>query len=167
MTTSSNAEQLKRKEIALIQMGRAFLGQDDDTYRAMLAAKCSGKTSSTQLTWQERKAVIEHYKACGFVVKAKAGRPTLGRAESQMAKLRAMWHSLAEVGAVEQRADLVEVDQAIEAWAKHMLQGSSPGALRFANGHQMTRLIEAMKRWCARVGAAGQDEQADPRDVKA
>lgn len=160
MTATTKADQLKRKEIALIQMGRAFLGQDDDTYRAMLAGKCGGKTSSTQLTWQERKLVIDHYKACGFVVKQTKAS---GRAWDEcLYKLRAMWYALAEVDAVRRPSSSEELDAAIEAWAKRQLAGPAAVSLRMASGEQMRRLIEMMKRWCARVGAPTQREQAVP-----
>ena len=159
-TAPTKAEQIKRKEIALIQMGRAFVGQDDDTYRAMLAGKCNGKTSSTQLTWQERKLVIDHYKACGFVVKqTKASARTW---DDGVYKLRAMWYALAEVDAVTRPESSEQLDAAIEAWAKRQLRGPAAVSLRMVSGEQMRRLIEAMKKWCARVGAPTQREQVVP-----
>jgi phage gp16-like protein len=156
----TKADQLKRKEIALIQMGRAFVGQDDDTYRAMLAGKCNGKTSSTQLTWQERKLVIDHYKACGFVVKTtKASARTW---DDGVYKLRAMWYALAEVQAVTKPETSEQLDAAIEAWAKRQLAGPAAVSLRMVSSAQMSKLIESMKRWCKRVGAPTQSEQAIP-----
>ena len=96
--TPEQQAQVRKKEIQLIQMGRAYLHQDDDTYRAMLAGMCGGKTSSKDLNWQERKKVLDHYKACGFVIKSKT--VTGGAHEDAMSKLRAIWYALAEAGAV-------------------------------------------------------------------
>lgn len=148
----AKAMTLARKEIALIHMGKAHLGLDEGTYRALIAAKANGKTSSKDLTWQERKAVLDHMTASGFTVRPKAGRPDMGRREDQMAKLRAMWHQLAAKDAVQASDDLIAVDAAILAWAKRMLGARCPAGLRFATVQQMTSLIEAMKKWCLRVG---------------
>lgn len=148
------AEQDQRRamEIKLIQMGKTqladLLGWTDHDYRAELARLCGGKTSSTALTWQERRRVIERFKELGFVVKS---RRSTERDDRTMSKLRGMWFSLADVGAVSKPANLNEADAAIEAWAKRMLPRMS--AIRFANDRQMQTLIEAMKKWCARVGA--------------
>lgn len=159
-TNPTKADHLKRKEIALIQMGRTFLAEtldwNDAKYRATLAELCDGKTSSTKLTWQERHKVIEHMKSLGFVVKKTASS---GRAwDDGMFKLRAIWYSLAEVGAV-QRPDSSELlDAAIETWAKRMKPKLA--ALRFADRYEMQDLIEAAKKWATRVGAPTEADQA-------
>jgi hypothetical protein len=144
--------QLVAHEIKLIQIGRTALGLDEDTYRQMLSTLCGGKSSSKQLTWQERKKVLDHMKACGFQLRTRApAAPTLGRVELQMDKLRKIWHELALRGAVEMLADLEAVDAAIEAWSKRMLR-DHPGGMRLLTARQMSMLIEAMKKWCLRVG---------------
>lgn len=145
-----NVEGLRRKEIALIHMGKASLALCEDEYRALLAGQASGKTSAKDLTWQERKKVLDQMKVLGFKVIPK--RKGLGRNEDQMSKLRKLWHNLTAVGAVAQADDLAGVDAAIEAWGVRMLSNKA-SSLRFATSAQMQRLIEAMKQWCARVGA--------------
>jgi phage gp16-like protein len=156
--------QLVAHEIKLIQIGRTALGLDEDTYRQMLSTLCGGKSSSKQLTWQERKKVLDHMKACGFQLRTRApAAPTLGRVELQMDKLRKMWHELALRGAVETLDDLQGVDAAIEAWAKRMLKDRFPGGMRLVTGAQMTQLVEAMKKWLTRVGGDLRDYRiADP-----
>lgn len=139
-------------EIRLIHIGKTALGLDDDTYRAMLAGQCGGKTSSKQLTPRERQKVLSHMKACGFVVQSRGGRATgAWHREPQMSKLRAIWYSLADVGAVARPADAQACDDAIEAWDKRQLPRLD--ALRFASGWQMSQLIEDAKAWQARVDA--------------
>jgi phage gp16-like protein len=141
-----------RMRIKLIQMGRAQLGLDDDTYRALLARLANGKTSSSALTAQEADQVIKHMKAAGFVVKSK-GEPkaTMGAREDQMAKLRALWKAMVAVKAVGPRDTVEALDQAIESWAKKRMPSLT--ALRFATSWQMVRLIEMLKQWAERVGA--------------
>lgn len=157
--TPTKADALKRTEIALIKMGQAALGLDDETYRGMLATLCGGKTSCTALTWQERQEVIKHLKASGFVVKQSK---TAGRAwDGGLYKLRAMWYALAEVGAVTRPDTTEQLDAAIDAWAKRQMTGpGAASALRFASRPQMERLIESMKKWCLRVDAPTEHDQA-------
>lgn len=140
-------------EIKLIHIGKMALQMDDETYRAMLAGKCNGKTSSKQLTASERQRVLMHMKACGFVIQRRDGR-TAGtwHREPQLGKLRAIWYSLADAGAVARPADAEACDRAIESWAKRQMPKLD--ALRFASGYQMSQLIEEGKAWQLRVGAA-------------
>lgn len=151
----ADQDQRRAMEIKLIQMGKTqlteLLGWTDHDYRAELARLCAGKTSSTALTWQERRRVIERFKELGFVV---VSRRSTERRDDTMSKLRAMWFALADVQAVAKPAGLNEADAAIEAWAKRMQPRLS--AIRFASDRQMQTLIEAMKKWCKRVGAPTQ-----------
>lgn len=160
----SKGEQMKATEIKLIKMGQAHLGWDDELYRATMARLCGGKTSSTALTWQERKALIEYMKAHGFVIKstkAPAGGAG-GRAwDEGMSKLRAIWYALADKGAVQRPLTAEQLDDAINTWAKRMQPRISH--VRFASGVQMQLLIEAAKKWAKRVGAAQEGEQGKTR----
>jgi phage gp16-like protein len=136
---------------------------DDATYRAMLARLCNGKTSSTQLNATERKAVLAHMKASGFVVKpkAKAAQAEEGwQRAPQMRKLRAMWYVLADAGHVERPADTDACNASVQAWAVRQLSGSKHPleTLRFATGLQMSELVEGLKAWCDRVGLGGLDD---------
>lgn len=141
-----------RMRIKLIQMGRAQLGLDDDTYRALLARLGNGKTSSTALTASEADQVIKHMKAAGFVVKSNAEpKVSMGAREDQMAKLRALWKAMIAAKAVGPRDTVEALDHAIESWAKKRMPKLT--ALRFATSWQMVRLIEMLKQWAERVGA--------------
>lgn len=154
----SKSDQMKAMDIKLIKMGQAHLGWDDDLYRATMARLCGGKTSSTALTWQERKVLIDYMKAHGFVVKS--NKPQAGgRAwDDGMSKLRALWYALAEVEAVKRPATVEQLDDALNAWALRMMQPRLTH-LRFASGMQMQLLIEAAKKWARRVGAPTEDQQ--------
>jgi phage gp16-like protein len=146
-------------DIKLIHIAKQALGLDDATYRAVLAAKGGGATSSKQLDAAQRRAVLDHFKACGFVVKVKPGSPAAkanGWARSpEMTKLRALWWSLADVGAVTRPESHQACDDAIDAWAVRQLSTATPklDAVRFASNQQMGLLIESLKKWARRVGA--------------
>lgn len=153
-------------DIKLIHIAKAALGMDEGSYRALLAAKGNGATSSKQLSAAQRQAVLQHLKACGFVVQPKPGSAAAkanGWARTaEMTKLRALWWALADVGAVTRPADHQACDDAIDAWAVRQLSTHTPklDALRFASGAQMRELIEALKKWCRRVGAKVVDKPA-------
>jgi phage gp16-like protein len=160
----SKGEQMKAMEIKLIKMGQAHLGWDDELYRATMARLCGGKTSSTALTWQERKALLDYMKANGFVVKS--NKPHAGGAggrawDNGMSKLRAIWYALADAGAVKRPETTEQLDEAINTWAKRMQPRISH--VRFASGVQVQLLIEAAKKWAKRVGAAQEGEQGATR----
>lgn len=145
----SKAEAMRASDIKLIKMGQAALGLDDDTYRAMLASLCGGKTSAKDLDWRQRQDVINHMTSSGFVIKRTHASSRAW--DDSMSKLRAIWYALADVDAVQRPKTVEELDAAVEAWAKRMQPKLS--ALRFASGYQMQSLIEAAKKWGDRVGA--------------
>lgn len=150
------ADTTQTTEIKLIHIAKSALGLAEDSYRALLAKYGNGATSSKALTGSQRQALLKHFKQCGFKLRPKAGKTgSEWRREPQMRKLRAMWYRLAEVAAVDQPANGEACDTAVEAWAKRQLQNDTPplDALRFADGKQMDKLIEAMKAWGQRVGA--------------
>lgn len=147
MAEQSKAERLRIMDIRMIKIGQTQLGWTDDVYRAAIAGQCGGKTSATELTWQERQKLIAYMKRCGFVVKSKGSTE---RRDDTMSKLRAMWFAMADLGAVNRPADMASADAAIEGWAKRMKPELQ--AIRFASPYQMRALIEAMKKWAKRVG---------------
>ena len=145
-------------EIKLIHIARQALGMDDDTYRAMLANLCGGKTSSKALTDIERQKVLRHFKSRGFVLKRKNGGQTADawRRRPLMRKLRALWYLLADAGAVDRPVDAHACDAAIEVWANR--QQADFGELRLAHEDALLiPLVEAAKQWARRVGAPVED----------
>lgn len=98
MKPMKNAEQLRKAELAQIHIAKVQLGLDDDAYRAILV-KVTGKTSSKDLTWQGRKALLDHFKKIGFKVKAKAAsRPAPVVAKDRQALIGKIEAQLAEAG---------------------------------------------------------------------
>lgn len=69
----------RKRELAMIHIGKQQVGMDDESYRAMLWA-CGRVHSSKDLDYAGRQKVIEHLKKCGFkVAKPNAGRAHPGR----------------------------------------------------------------------------------------
>ena len=95
------ADQLRKAELAQIHIAKVQLALDDDAYRAILM-QVTGKTSSKDLTWQGRKALLDHFKKVGFKVKAKAAgrsapnvtpdrKALIGKIEAQLAEAGRPW----------------------------------------------------------------------------
>lgn len=92
------ADQLRKAELAQIHIAKVQLALDDDAYRAILL-QVTGKTSSKDLTWQGRKALLDHFKKVGFKVKAKAaGRSAPNVGVDRMPRMRKIEALLAEAG---------------------------------------------------------------------
>lgn len=95
------ADQLRKAELAQIHIAKVQLALDDDTYRALLL-QVTGKTSSKDLTWQGRKALLDHFKKLGFKVKAKKAERSkpvvakdkvslISKIEAQLAEAKLPW----------------------------------------------------------------------------
>lgn len=77
MKPARNAEQLRRAELSQIHIAKKQLNMDDECYRAVLL-RVTKKASSKDLTWQERKALLDEFKRLGFSIKAKHKIPSVG-----------------------------------------------------------------------------------------
>jgi phage gp16-like protein len=96
--TPKTADQLRKSELAQIHIAKVQLGLDDDAYRAILT-QVTGKTSSKDLTWQGRKALLDHFKKIGFKVKSKpAGRTKPVVVKDRAALISKIEAQLAEAG---------------------------------------------------------------------
>jgi phage gp16-like protein len=150
----------RKRELGLIHMAKAHLGLSREDYEFVIRhVTKTEKSSAADLTDAERNTLLQHFKRMGFTIKPKAGaaRPLNGPMHR---KLRAIWYSLAEAGAVTRPADPLACDAAVEAWAMRQINEGSASqalgaldALRFASVDQLNKLIEEIKRWAARVGA--------------
>ncbi len=146
-----SAEALRAKEITLIHVLSGQIGLDEDTRRDMLAL-LTGKRSSKDLTWQERKRVIDHLVSKGGKVTTprksgrKIGTPSRPLDTSAMAsKVRALWIALHGLGAVR--------DPSEAALASYTKRIAKVDALQWATGEQLETLIETLKKWVIRVCA--------------
>lgn len=132
----------RRMLIAKVHVARKELGLDEDTYRGALVLVTGDKSkdSAKKCTEHELVAVLDHFKLRGFTAKPRPGVAN----HKVAAKARALWISLAQLGAVKNRSD-----QALEAFAARQL-----GCERFQWARQSDgyRLIEALKAMAERAG---------------
>lgn len=134
--------------IAAIHTLKSKLQLSDDDYRALLS-NLTGKTSSKDLTPQQREAVRDHLQ--GLAVRAGVAQPMRRRnnfAQSKAAaspkerKVWALWHQLYRDGKLRDNSAV-----ALDSWVQRTVGVTS---LRFANSVQLDTLIEAAKSWQAR-----------------
>ena len=142
--------------IAAIHVLKSKLQLQDGDYRALLA-NLTGKTSSKDLTQLQRAAVRSHLQQ--LAERMGAVQPTRQRphfaakfdqvkaaASPKERKVWALWHQLGRDGVVHNTSAA-----ALHAWVERTVHVS---ALRFANDVQLDALIEALKAWQLRGGAA-------------
>jgi phage gp16-like protein len=73
---SSRTDNRRASELAKIHIAKKRLRLDDDTYRAIIARVCGGKTSAADLTQEERGKLLNEFNVLAFS-KARATRRAL------------------------------------------------------------------------------------------
>ncbi len=163
--SGASAEALRKKEITLIHVLSTQIGLDEETRRGLML-KITGKSSSKDMNWPDRKKVIDHLKASGAKVTTprKAGRPRPAEAgptkpsrpldtSAQARQVRALWLALHGLGAVRDSSEA-----ALGAYVKRI---AKVDALQWASTEQLSLLIETLKKWEKRVRAAGASLQEE------
>jgi len=150
--------------IRLIHVAKRDLALDDDTYRAMLVA-ATGKNSSAGLSVPQLERVLAHMKKSGFTVRHKSpkDRPRDSRhapgglsrsidQDAQSKKIRALWLSLHDMGAVRDCSEA-----ALGAYVKRITRCD---ALQWLDGEQASQVIETLKKWQERIWHQQQSKPA-------
>lgn len=151
-----SAPATRQHHLAAIHMAQKALHLSKEDAEA-LKLKVTGKYSAAEMTALQRRQYLAHLSNLQAQVAAARGekpaytpkRPPVQRSgddilDGRWSRARALWADLARAGAV--RAD---TDVALQAYAKRQ---TKVDAWRFMNGHQINNVIEALKRWCSRVG---------------
>ncbi|NVO00923.1 MAG: regulatory protein GemA [Geobacteraceae bacterium] len=147
----------KTAEIQKIQIARRQLGLSEEIYRDIIREASGGKTeSSTKLTWQGRRDVLERMKELGFIAKPakKASSPAKVRSgkvevnsrrqadDPQSKMLRALWIQLHQEGKVKDSSEA-----ALCSFVKRM---TGVDALDWLSDRQVTVCKKALKDWLER-----------------
>jgi phage gp16-like protein len=133
---AARAAELRRKDLSIIHLAKKDRQLDDDEYRDLLLG-LTGKTSSSQLDWQGRRKVIEHFKKLGFKVKGSAtDRPAPSVAADRKAQIAKIEALLADAGRPWAYADgLVK---------KLFASTSRVERLEFCNSEHLAKVIAAL-----------------------
>lgn len=140
------------KLIQFIHIAKSQLKLDEDTYRHMLVEIGGGKDSTKKMSKSELVAVFEHLKSLGFATKPAKSAGKLKQADDgQSRKIRSLWITLHELGAVRNSSE--------RALAKYVERQTGKSALQFLSTKQASDVIEHLKKWEERV----RDEQAEAK----
>ncbi|HTD05872.1 regulatory protein GemA [Undibacterium sp.] len=146
MQPMRTAEQARKAELAQIHIAKMQLAMEDDAYRALLT-QVTGKASSKDLTWQERKALLDHFKKIGFKPRAKpAGRAKPAVAMDRQSQIKKIEAQLAAAGRAWAYADsmaqrICKVER-IE-WCDHSALASVIAALAYDAKRRAKRTANA------------------------
>ena len=116
------------------------IGMTDDQYYTMLMDRYD-KDSSTKLTLDELKNLSAHLEKLAGQDQDKAALP-----DAQARKIWTLWNELHEAGKVRDKSE-----KALNAFVKRQTKVES---YRWLNRYQASSVIEALKKWLKRVGAA-------------
>jgi hypothetical protein len=148
--------------LAAMHIAQKSLGLSAEDASA-LKLSVTGKASAADMTDAQRKKYLAHLSSlqsrlqgqaaeiAGYKPARPAPRPALQRTvadgqDERWLKARALWSALARAGHVR-----IDTDAALQAYVKRQ---TGMDAWRFLNSHQVTSVIEAIKRWCLRVGVS-------------
>lgn len=140
--TAARASQHARL-VRQVHAAASHLKLDDDTYRAALAARAGGKTSSKACSVAELEAVLEHFHQVGFPRPGGGTKRIVLTAPQR--KMWSLWQQLADAGRVRDRTM-----RGLLAWIKAQTSNGVQ-ALQFLSPAQEATVIEQLKQWVNRV----------------
>jgi phage gp16-like protein len=154
MAEAARKDPYRAREIGALHAMAKELALTEDSRRDVIQ-RVTGKRSAGDLTPNERKAVLDEFRRLGAgKANPKRGLRVQPSADTagMVAKARAMWISLHQLGAVTDPSD-----GALEAWARrqtkgHTADGAGLPALAWAGPQEMRSIIEGMWAIAGRHG---------------
>lgn len=139
---------------AQIHIAKKQLNMDDDTYRAVLK-RSTGVSSCADMSLSQLHQAIHELKQLGFKVASRKNGPKSRKSQtkdgytykrkSQGDKIRALWITMAEQGAVKDPSEV-----ALRNYIRRMTKGRF-SAPQFCDPLTATRIIESLKKWQQRA----------------
>ncbi len=136
----------RKSELAKIHLAKKRLGLDDETYRAIIARVCGGKTSAGDLDQTERGKLLNEFQRFGFLEGASytTKLDDFDDHEPQARLIRALWTDLTAIGALRDSSE-----RALRSFIKRTVRSDS---ISWLTAHQANVCIEALKAMKARAG---------------
>lgn len=147
MTTQRKPRDYK-KDIRSIHALQRELGLLDDDARA-LKIQVTGKASSKDMTDRQRARFISHLLKLKDKQRKQLHRSQADQQDARWDKARLLWSALHDAGAVRSNTDA-----ALNSYVKRI---TKVDAWRWLNTYQINTVLEALKKWCERVGVNPDD----------
>jgi hypothetical protein len=129
-------------DLARIHILKKDLNLSDDEYRDLLQT-LTGRRSAGDCSFEERSRIAAHLDKL-----KRAMQPNKVVRTPKEKKVLGLWGALQHAGIVQQ-STLVPL-------SKWLQREGFPARLQWLNDEQLTKAIEQLKQWCARVGALRQ-----------
>ena len=146
----------RQNHLAAIHMAQKALGLSNEDAQA-LKLSVTGQSSAKDMTLAQRRQLLAHLsglQARSAVAQGRTPAYTPKRdplyrtvdddQDDRWGKARALWAALGSAGVVH-----TDTDAALQAYATRQ---TGVTAWRFQTQPQITRVIEALKKWCKRTG---------------
>lgn len=140
----THVDNSRKRDLAVIHLAKKQLNLDDDAYRDLLFSIARVR-SSKDLDWTGRKRVLEHFEKIGFKRAVPFTKEAGVSAEAK--KLWVLWRQLHSQGKVK-----VGTQAALNNFVERQTGMSH---IRFCNSHQLSTVIESLKKWLARPASEG------------
>lgn len=134
--------------VQIINIAKADLRLDEDTYRALLA-RVTGLSSLRAMTERQRMDVLDEMKRLGFRIRQKAGRPLPASTKPYVRLIHALWASCHRAGAIEDGSR-----RALRAFCQRFIAKGDPTVVTdpdLLTCAQASPVIEALKKMEARA----------------
>jgi phage gp16-like protein len=143
---SSRTDNRRASELAKIHIAKKRLGLDDETYRAVIARVCNGKTSAGDLDQTERGKLPNEFQRFGFLEGASytTNLDDFDDREPQARLIRALWADLTAIRALHDCSE-----KALRSFIKRVAKSDS---IRWLTAQQANAVIEGLKAMKARAG---------------
>lgn len=142
----------KPQLIRLIHVAKGKLGLDDETYRAKLQATV-GKTSCSQMTYDELKTVYQTFQDAGFKRQfskkkgAHVSPNSQGKSKApEIPKIRAIWIAMHQQGFVKSATE-VSLNGFVKRMTAKLNGGAGVAEVGWLDSRLAYQVLEALKGW--------------------
>ena len=134
----------RKRELALIHIGKKELGWDEDTYRDALHS-WTGKRSAGKLNQKQRGTVIDAMKALGFKPeRTQEPEPVVVHEDDdpELRKIKVLWRELHRAGKVN--------NPSLRSLNRFCIRMTRDEHVKFLDGPDRQKMIEVLKNWLHR-----------------
>lgn len=148
MKESPRQDAFRHRLYRLLVVGKRELHMEEDSYRALLARHGAGligdKHSATTMTIDGLKDALDEMRAKGFAPQGKTLANAADWRKPRIAKITAIWCTLADAGVVKNRGEA--------AMVKFCARITGKARLEWAESEDLNACIQALRAWAKNTG---------------